>query len=319
MTTYIARRLLLAIFVLLMVTLVVFFAIRLLPGDPLVIYMGQSSTLTNMTPEGMEQLRREFGLDKPIMVQYVDWMSGLFTGDFGKSIFYHEKVGKLLWQRYPVTIYLGGVSLVVSTLLGIGVGLIAAIRRGKWADGVVTPLSYIGITVPTFWLGILMIYLFGLKLNWLPIIGYTSPFEDFGMSVRQAIMPVICLSIGALAGTARQTRSSMLEVICQDYIRTAWAKGLREQVIVTRHALKNSLIPVITVLGLHLGMIFGGSVIVETIFSIPGVGSLLVSSIFNQDYSVVQSCTLVFAALIVFVNLAVDISYGFIDPRIRYN
>jgi peptide/nickel transport system permease protein len=258
-------------------------------------------------------------LDKPIMVQYVDWMSGLFTGDFGKSIFYHEKVGKLLWQRYPVTIYLGGVSLVVSTLLGIGVGLIAAIRRGKWADGVVTPLSYIGITVPTFWLGILMIYLFGLKLNWLPIIGYTSPFEDFGMSVRQAIMPVICLSIGALAGTARQTRSSMLEVICQDYIRTAWAKGLREQVIVTRHALKNSLIPVITVLGLHLGMIFGGSVIVETIFSIPGVGSLLVSSIFNQDYSVVQSCTLVFAALIVFVNLAVDISYGFIDPRIRYN
>jgi peptide/nickel transport system permease protein len=319
MTTYIARRLLLAIFVLVMVTLVVFFAIRLLPGDPLVIYMGQSSTLTNMTPEGMEQLRREFGLDKPIMVQYVDWMSGLFTGDFGKSIFYHEKVGKLLWQRYPVTIYLGGVSLVVSTLLGIGVGLIAAIRRGKWADGVVTPLSYIGITVPTFWLGILMIYLFGLKLNWLPIIGYTSPFEDFGMSVRQAIMPVICLSIGALAGTARQTRSSMLEVICQDYIRTAWAKGLREQVIVTRHALKNSLIPVITVLGLHLGMIFGGSVIVETIFSIPGVGSLLVSSIFNQDYSVVQSCTLVFAALIVFVNLAVDISYGFIDPRIRYN
>jgi len=319
MTTYIARRLLLAIFVLVMVTIVVFFAIRLLPGDPLVIYMGQSSTLTNMTPEGLEQLRHEFGLDKPIMMQYVDWMSGLFTGNFGKSIFYHEKVGTLLWQRYPVTIYLGVVSLVVSTILGIAVGLIAAIRRGKWADGVVTPLSYIGITIPTFWLGILMIYLFGLKLNWLPIIGYTSPFQDFGMSVRQAIMPVICLSIGALAGTARQTRSSMLEVICQDYIRTAWAKGLREQVIVTRHALKNSLIPVITVLGLHLGMIFGGSVIVETIFSIPGVGSLLVSSIFNQDYSVVQSCTLVFAVLIVFVNLAVDISYGFIDPRIRYN
>ena len=163
-----------------------------------------------------------------------------------------------------------------------------------------------------------MIYVFGLKLNWLPIVGYTSPFDDFWMFIKQAVMPVICLSIGGLAGTARQMRSSMLEVVRQDYIRTAWSKGLRERKIIIRHALKNSLIPVITVLGLHLRFIIGGSVIVEMVFSIPGIGNLMVSSIFAQDYAVVQSCTLIFALIIVLANLIIDISYGWLDPRIKY-
>jgi peptide/nickel transport system permease protein len=163
-----------------------------------------------------------------------------------------------------------------------------------------------------------MIYLFGLRLNWLPIIGYTSPFDNLAMNLKQAIMPVICLSIGALAGIARQARSSMLEVVRQDYIRTAWSKGLRERLIITKHALKNSLIPVITILGLQLGFIFGGSVIVETVFSVPGIGYLMVTSIFAQDYSVVQSCTLVFAVVVVLANLIVDIAYGWLDPRIQY-
>jgi peptide/nickel transport system permease protein len=163
-----------------------------------------------------------------------------------------------------------------------------------------------------------MIYVLGLKLNLLPIVGYTSPFEDFWMSTRQAIMPVICLSVGALAGIARQARSSMLEVVRQDYIRTAWSKGLRERAIIMKHALKNSLIPVITVLGLQLGFIFGGSVIVETVFSIPGIGYLMVTSIFAQDYAVVQACTLVFALVVVVANLIVDITYGWLDPRIQY-
>jgi len=227
-------------------------------------------------------------------------------------------VGRLILERYPVTIHLGLLAFTLSTTLGILAGLLAAIRRGKWADKVVTPLTYIGITIPIFWLGILMIYAFGLKLHWLPIIGYTSPFDDFWMSTKQAIMPVICLSVGALAATARQTRSSMLEVIRQDYIRTAWSKGLKEGIVVMRHALKNSLIPVITVLGLHLGWIFGGSVIIETVFSIPGIGYLMVTSIFCQDYAVVQSCTLIFALMIIFANLVVDISYGWLDPRIKY-
>jgi peptide/nickel transport system permease protein len=318
MTTYIARRLMQTLFVLIMVTLIIFFAMRLLPGDPLIIYIGQSQQFASLSEEGLGKLRHQFGLDKPIMVQYANWVYGVVRGDFGKSIFYNQPVGRLLWERYPVTIHLGLLAFVLSTILGILAGLLAAIRRGKWADRVVTPLTYIGITVPIFWLGILMIYTFGLKLNWLPIIGYTSPLDDFWLSTKQAIMPVICLSIGALAATARQMRSSMLEVIRQDYIRTAWSKGLRERLIIVRHALKNSLIPVITVLGLHLGWIFGGSVIVETVFSIPGIGYLMVTSIFCQDYAVVQSCTLIFAVMIVFANLVVDISYGWLDPRIKY-
>jgi peptide/nickel transport system permease protein len=318
MTTYVARRLMQALFVLIMVTLVIFFAMRLLPGDPLIIYVGQSQQFASLSEEGLEKLRHQFGLDKPIMIQYANWIYGVVRGDFGNSIFYTQPVGRLILERYPVTIHLGLLAFILSTILGILAGLLAAIRRGKWVDRVVTPLTYIGITVPIFWLGILMIYTFGLKLRWLPIIGYTSPLNDFWLSTKQAIMPVTCLSVGALAATARQMRSSMLEVIRQDYIRTAWSKGLRERLIIVRHALKNSLIPVITVLGLHLGWILGGSVIVETVFSIPGIGYLMVTSIFCQDYAVVQSCTLIFAVMIIFANLIVDISYGWLDPRIKY-
>jgi peptide/nickel transport system permease protein len=318
MTAYIIRRLLLAIFCLFMVTLIVFFAMRLLPGDPIIIYIGQSQQLSTLTEEGMEKLRHEFGLDKPIMVQYANWVSGVVRLDFGRSIFYHMPVGTLLRERYPVTVNLGLYAFVISTILGILAGVMAAVRRGRWADRIVTPLSYVGITIPVFWLGIIMIYILGLRLNWLPIIGYTSPFENLWMSLKQAIMPTICLSVGALAGIARQARSSMLEVVRQDYIRTAWSKGLAERMIILKHALKNSLIPVITILGLQLGFIFGGSVIVETVFSIPGIGYLMVTSIFAQDYSVVQSCTLVFAVVVVFANLIVDIAYAWLDPRIQY-
>jgi len=318
MTAYIVRRLLLAIFCLFMVTLIVFFAMRLLPGDPVIIYIGQSQQLSTLSEEGMEKLRQEFGLDKPILVQYFNWVTGVIRFDFGNSIFYHMPVGTLLWERYPVTINLGLEAFVISSVLGILTGVLAAVRRGGWVDRVVTPLSYIGIAIPIFWLGILMIYLFGLKLNWLPIIGYTSPFTDFWQHIKQAIMPVICLSIGALAGIARLQRSSMLEVIRQDYIRTAWSKGLAERIIIMKHVLKNSLIPVVTVLGLQLGFIIGGSVIVETVFSIPGIGYLMVTSIFSHDYSVVQSCTLIFAVVVVLANLIVDVAYGWLDPRIQY-
>jgi peptide/nickel transport system permease protein len=318
MTAYIIRRLLLALFCLFMITLIVFFAMRLLPGDPIIIYIGRGQMSSALSEEGMEKLRHEFGLDKPIMVQYFKWVSGVVRLDFGDSFVYSMPVRTILWERLPVTINLGLYAFVFSTLLGIMGGLLAAVKRGQWADRIVTPLSYMGICIPVFWLGILMIYVFGLKLNWLPIIGYTSPFDDLWMSIKQAIMPVICLTIGALAATARQMRSSMLEVIRQDYIRTAWSKGLRERIIIFRHALKNSLIPVITVLGLHLAFILGGSVIVETVFSIPGIGNLMVSSIFSHDYAVVQTCTFVFAVIVIFANLIVDISYGWLDPKVQY-
>ncbi len=196
--------------------------------------------------------------------------------------------------------------------------MFAALRRGKLADQIVTPLSYIGIMIPIFWLGILMMYAFGLKLHWLPTSGYTSPFKDFWMSTRQLVMPVICLAIAEIAMLSRQMRSSVLEVVRQDYIRTAWSKGLSERMIVLKHMLKNSLIPVITLMGFAIGMIFGGSVLIETVFNIPGMGRLMVTSIFAQDYVVVQACTLIFAVIVLVSNLAVDMSYGWLDPRIRY-
>ena len=318
MTTYIIRRLIQAVFVLIIVTLLVFFVMRLLPGDPIVIYVAQTAQLEAMPPEMMDQLRAKYGLDKNIFVQYLNWMGNIFQGDLGESIFYHEKVGTLMLERFPVTLHLGIVALIVGSVLGLTAGLLAAIRRGKWLDKIITPLTYIGITIPIFMLAILLIYAFGLRIDWLPITGYTSPFEDFWLSTRQIIMPVICLAVFSLAANARQMRSSMLEVIAQDYIRTAWAKGLSERVVVVKHAVKNSLIPVITLIGLGVGLIFGGSVIIETIFAIPGVGRLMVSSIFAQDYVVVQAITFVMAVIVLLVNLIVDISYGWLDPRIRY-
>ena len=307
-----------AVIILFLVTLVVFFVIRLLPGDPLIIFLGQSQELGNMSLKELEHLRAEFGLDKPIAVQYARWIWDLFHGDLGTSIHYHEKVGVLMLERFPVTLHLGLTAFVLSNLLGILLGLLAAIRRGTWIDTVVTVLANIGICIPVFWLAILLTYAFGLKLGWLPIAGYTSPTANFWLSTKQAIMPVICLSIVGLAMTARQMRSSVLEVSQQDYVRTAWSKGLRERIIVFRHILKNSLIPVITLMGIGIGFIFAGSVLIETIFAIPGVGRLLVSSIFAQDYMVIQSGTLVIATIIILSNLVVDISYGWLDPRIRY-
>jgi len=317
-TTYIMRRLVQAVFILVIVTLIVFFVMRLLPGDPIIIYVAQSAQLEAMPPEMVDELRHKFGLDQPIIMQYFNWVGNIFQGDFGESIFYHEKVGTLMLERFPVTAHLGILALIVGSITGLIAGLLAAVRRGKWIDKIITPLTYIGITIPVFFAAILLIYTVGLRLGWLPISGYTSPFKDFWLSTRQAIMPVFCLAVFSIAANARQLRSSMLEVIGQDYIRTAWSKGLCERAVILKHTMKNSLIPVITLIGLGVGMIFGGSVLVETIFAIPGVGRLMVSSIFGQDYVVVQAITFVIAVIVLLVNLFVDISYGWLDPRIRY-
>ncbi len=318
MTTYIIRRLIMGAVIIILVSLIVFFALRLLPGDPLIIYMGQQASSGQITEAQLNFLRHEYGLDRPLMIQYFSWVNGVFHGNLGQSINYHENVGSLMAERMPITLHLGLSSFVIANIIGIALGIVAAIRRGTWIDTVVTAFSNVGITIPVFWLGLLLMYLFGLRLGWLPIAGYTSPFDDFWYSTRQLIMPVACLAITSLAGTARQTRSSMLEVIRQDYIRTAWSKGLRERVVVLRHALKITLIPVITLMGLGVGTIFGGSVLVETVFAIPGIGRLLATSIFAQDYPVIQSGTLVLSVIIVLANLIVDISYAWFDPRIRY-
>jgi peptide/nickel transport system permease protein len=253
------------------------------------------------------------------MVQYFHWVGGVLTGNLGQSINYHENVGVLMRDRFPVTLHLGLSAFIIANILGILMGVVAAVRRGTWIDSTVTTLANIGITIPVFWLGLLMMWVFGLKLNLLPMAGYISPFTNFWESTKLLIMPVSCLAITSLAGTARQTRSSMLEVVRQDYIRTAWSKGLRERLVIFRHALKISLLPVITMMGMGVGMIFGGSVLIETVFAIPGIGRLLNTSIFAQDYQVIQSGTLIIATMIVLTNLVVDISYGWFDPRIRYS
>jgi peptide/nickel transport system permease protein len=319
MTTYIIRRLVLAVVILFLVTLVVFFAMRLLPGDPLIIFLGQQAgSGSTMTEKELEVLRHEYGLDKPVTVQYANWLFGIFRGNLGTSINYHENVGKLLLERFPITLQLGIVAYVIGNALGIFMGVLAAVRRGKWIDTTVTVLANLGITIFVPWLGLLLMYAMGLRLGWLPIAGFTSPLDNFLLSLKQMVMPCICLAITPLSFIARQTRSSMLEVTKQDYVRTAWSKGLKERTVIIRHALKNGLIPVITLLGLGIGMVFGGSVLVETIFAIPGVGRLLVTSVFAQDYIVVQSGVLVIATIIILSNLIVDISYGWLDPRIRY-
>ena len=318
MTTYIIRRLFMAIIVLIIVTLIVFFVMQLLPGDPLVIFLGQQAGSGSISQEQLDQLYIRYGLDKPLMVQYWNWISGVLQGNLGESIYYHEDVGKLLLERFPATLDLGIKSFILYNVLGITMGMVVALRRGKWIDTFATVLSYIGVSIPVFWLGLLMIYFFGLRLDWFPIAGYTLPTEDLWKNLHQSFLRVICLSLMGWAVIARQTRSSVLEVKSQDYIRTAWSKGLTERAIVMKHILKNSLIPVITLMGIGLGLMFGGQVFIEQVFAIPGVGRLLVGSVFAQDYQVVQSATLIIATIVILVNLIVDISYGWLDPRIRY-
>ena len=319
MTAYIVRRLLLGLLVLLLVTILVFLVMRLLPGDPLTLFISQSQMSSGqLTLDQLQQLRHDYGLDKSLFLQYTNWLGGIFHGDLGKSIFYTTEVSTLVKERMPITLYLGALAFIFSAVLGIFFGVICAVRRGTWLDGAVTVLANIGITVPSFWIGILLIYLFSLEVHWLPTGGYISPFADFWQSTRKAIMPVFCLSLFSIASLTRQTRSSVLEVVRQDYIRTAWSKGLRERSIVFRHTIKNALIPVITIMGVQVSLIFGGSVLIETVFNIPGMGRLLTQSVFQHDYMVIQGGVLIIATVIVLSNLIVDISYGWFDPRIRY-
>lgn len=319
MKAYILRRLLQTVFVIIIVTLIVFFMMHLMPGDPILMYISQDEYAeASVTPEQIEALRHKFGLDRPIMVQYLDWMAGVIRGDLGVSILKETTVAYEIGVALPKTVHLGLMAFILSIIIGVPAGVICAVRRGKWMDTAVTTLANIGITAPIFWVGILLIYLFGLYLEILPIYGYTSPSDDFWMSTKQSILPVLCLTLFPLAGSARQTRSAMLEVLREDYIRTAWSKGLTERVIIMRHALKNSLIPVVTLKGMTIRAIFGGQVLVETIFNIPGMGRLAVDALFSNDYAVVQGTVLVIATVVTLANLLIDLSYSWLDPRVRY-
>jgi peptide/nickel transport system permease protein len=318
MVNYILRRVIQSIIVMLLVSIMVFIGMRQLPGDPIYM-MFNPNQLESLSQEDITKLRHEAGLDRPMPVQYLDWFTGLFKGDLGKSILTGEPVSHDIVQRIPITACIGLLAFFIAVIIGIPAGIITAIRRGTWLDTVVTTLANIGITIPIFWLGIMLMYVFAVKFHLLPTSGFTSPFDNFWLSVKGLIMPVFCLSIFSIAVNARQTRSSMLEVLRQDYIRTAWSKGLRERNIIILHALKNCLIPIVTLAGMGVTIIFGGSILIESVFNIPGMGRLSVDSLFNHDYTYVQGITLVMTAIVVFSNLLIDLTYGFIDPRIRYN
>jgi peptide/nickel transport system permease protein len=314
MISYIIRRIIYSLLVIFIVSIFTFSLIHMIPGDPVYSLLGQ-----NATREQYELLRTQLGLDLPIYEQYWNWLVHVFHGDLGKSIIFKEDILSLIKARLPVTLYLGTIALILTIVVAIPAGIISAIRRNSIMDEIITVFTNLGMAVPIFWLGILGIYLFSLQLNWLPVQGYTSPFNNFWLSTRQLIMPVISLAIVPIALLTRQVRSAMLEVIRQDYMRTAWSKGLTQRVIIIRHGLKNALIPIITLLGLQIGNLLGGAVLIETVFNIAGMGRLLVTGVFEHDFLIVQAGILIIGITIALANLATDISYGYLDPRIKYD
>ena len=321
MTAYILRRLVQCAILIILVSMLVFILIRLLPGDPLqmLLSLDDIATMTGGRHEALEALRAEYGLDRPLPVQYFDWLWNVLQGNFGRSIVRGFDIWEELTTRLAVTIFLGFTAFIISSITGMLLGIIAAIRRGKIIDTVVTAIANVGVTAPAFLIAILVIYVFGFRLNLFPIYGFQPPWAgDAARSVRQMVLPVFVMALGPLASTARQTRSSVLEELNKDHVRTAWANGMREKAVILRHVVKNAMIPIVTLQGAMLRGIFGGSAIVETIFVIPGAGQLMVSSMLASDYTVIQAVTIMLTLIAVLSNLLVDLLYGWVDPRIQY-
>ena len=302
MLRYILQRLGQTFIILIIVSFMTYLLIDFLPGDPIAAMTGGE-----ISGETYDRLYHELNMDKPVLVRYVMWLGDALTGNFGMSQSYNKSVLTVIGERLPVTMYLSLLAFLISVPLGIVFGIISAVKRGTAADTAVTLTANICCCLPQFWLGILFMYVF--SIVW--------PWDNFGQSIRQTIMPLLCLTIGGIASITRQTRSSMLEVIRQDYIRTARSKGLKQKKVIYVHALKNALLPVITLMGLRLGGMIGGSVFVENVFVIPGMGSLLVNAINSQDIQLIQGCVLMITLFTSVVNLITDIVYVVVDPRIK--
>jgi ABC-type dipeptide/oligopeptide/nickel transport system permease component len=302
---YVARRLVSLIPVLIGVTVVVFSIMHIAPGDPVTIMLGPEAPVA-----AAEALRARLGLDDPVHVQYLRWLSGIIRGDFGRSIRGHQPVLEAILIRLPATLELTLVAMMVSLLIAIPAGIISAIKQNSPLDHSAMVVAVFGVSMPVFWLGLMLILIFGFYLGWTPISGRGS--------IEHLILPAITLGTFQAALIARLTRSSMLEVIRQDYIRTARAKGLVERIVIIKHALKNALIPVVTIVALQLPALFGGAVITETVFAWPGMGRFMVLSIFNRDFPVVQGIVLIMVILVILANLLADIFYTYLDSRIRY-
>ncbi len=333
MTRYVIRRILETIPVLIGASIVVFLLVHLIPGGPEVVLLGE-----RMSDENVARIRERLGLDKPLHEQYFIYVGNILRGDLGHSIAGNIPIAGELQQRFPATVELSLFALVIAVVVAIPVGMISAVRRGSWVDTLTMIGSLIGVSMPIFWLGLLLLWIFGVQLDMLPFIGRLSnnidiqvrtglytvdallagDLEAFGDALAHLILPAITLSTIPIAIIARITRSSMLEVLHMDYIRTARAKGLREAAVIRLHALRNALLPVVTIIGLQLGTLLAGAVLTETIFSWPGIGRWLFNSIQGRDYPIVQSVTLIITSVFVLMNLLVDLSYAWLNPRIRY-
>ena len=312
MTRYVLRRLGAAVIVLFLASVLVFLGVRALPGDPVLALAGEQRD-----PAVLNQIRHQYGFDQPIPVQYVKWLGNAVQGDFGTSTKSGLPVAQTILDRIPITLELAALSVLFAVILGITAGVIAAVRRGSVADYASSSLALFGLSVPHFWLGLMLILLFAVKLRLLPASGYVSFADDPIENLRRMIMPAFVLGTGFSAIVMRQMRSSMLESLSADYVRTARAKGLSEREVIGAHALRNSLITVVTLIGLQLGALISGAVITEQIFVIPGFGKLTIDSVLQRDPAVIQAVVLIAAAGYVIVNVIVDLLYSFLNPRIR--
>ena len=316
MLVFIGRRILLTIPSLLGVMVVVFLLMRSIPGDVVTQLVGLEG---NVSAERLAEMRRMFGLDVPVHVQFWDWFTAALQGDLGSSLRTGRSITADLMLRFPVTLELTLVGMAIALLVAVPLGILAALNRGRWLDWVGSVFAMLGLSIPGFFLGILFILLFSLRLDWLPPAGYVPLSESLVDNLRHMILPAASLGLILAAATTRIVRSTMLEVLEKDYVRTARAKGLAERIVTLRHALRNALIPVITVVGLQFGALLGGAVIIEHVFSLPGVGRYALEGINLRDYPVVQGAVLLIAGAFIFVNLLVDVIYALIDPRVRYD
>jgi peptide/nickel transport system permease protein len=312
MWAYFLGRLAIAVPTLFIVTIIVFGLQHLLPGDPALALLGE-----DRSPEAYEQVRRQYNLDKPVPVQYAIWIANALTGDLGVSLRTKKPVAELIAEKLPVTIQLALMSMAIALLIGIPTGILSAVKKNSLWDYAANVLGLSGQSVPTFWLGIMLILLFSVRWGVLPASGYVSPFESLADNLRAMIMPAFVLGAALAAVMMRHTRGAMLSVLRSDYVRTARAKGLSERRVILRHALRNALIPIITLGALQLGQLLSGAVLTEQVFTIPGFGKLIVDAVFNRDYAVVQGVVLVTATAYIGLNLMADMAYFLVNPRLR--
>lgn len=312
MKRYLAWRVVNVIPVVLLITFLVFLVTYLIPGDPAVIILGPEAS-----PDRIEAIRVQLGLNRPFHERYLIWLGQVARGNLGESYLSKEAVNSLIGRAFPVTLQLALSALAVALVVAVPAGILAAVRHGTWLDLLATAGGFVGLSLPSFWLGIMLIYLFGVRWKVLPATGYVSPAENLALNLQGMVLPAITLGVFISTQLMRYLRASVLRILSDDYVTVARAKGLRERAVLLRHVVRNALIPFVTVLGLQIGTLLGGSVVVEEVFALPGMGRLAVTSLFNRDYQVVAGIVLVMAVLFVAINLVVDVLYSVLDPRIR--